>query len=295
MVFNYSLNDVLDRLGLSSQTVEGVHIHFSDNSAGEIPLKYPFKINSYLLFIIVSGEITTQMNLLDHNLSIGDVLILPPNTIVHYKEASPDFQQITINFDLDFALKTSAKHELRVAYFLIKNEIQHLTANTDQVVFLVELSKILFNKNNSTADSEILKNIIDNLFSTILLELIEIDNLNFDNNKNLKRKEIVFIKLLKLIAENFKEQKNAKFYSDKLAISISYLNKVTKELNKKTINDLINYAIITESKLLLSNQDLSISQISDSLNFSDQSAFAKFFKKHTSMSPLNYRMQIEKF
>jgi AraC-like DNA-binding protein len=46
---------------------------------------------------------------------------------------------------------------------------------------------------------------------------------------------------------------------------------------------------MTEAKILLRNPSLSIQQIADQLNFSDQSSFGKFFKKHHRMSPLEYR------
>ncbi|NJO25503.1 MAG: AraC family transcriptional regulator [Bacteroidia bacterium] len=44
-----------------------------------------------------------------------------------------------------------------------------------------------------------------------------------------------------------------------------------------------------EAKLLLDNPALSIAEIADELNFSDQSFFGKYFKRLAGMSPKEYR------
>jgi AraC family transcriptional activator of pobA len=46
------------------------------------------------------------------------------------------------------------------------------------------------------------------------------------------------------------------------------------------------------AKLLLTDNKLSISQISDRLRFSETSSFSKFFKKQTGMSPSLFREQL---
>ena len=64
-----------------------------------------------------------------------------------------------------------------------------------------------------------------------------------------------------------------------------------KSLSGKTATQWISDALIRESEILLRNPEFTIQQISDQLNFSDQSAFGKFFKKHKKMSPLSFRNQ----
>ena len=52
---------------------------------------------------------------------------------------------------------------------------------------------------------------------------------------------------------------------------------------------------IYESKYLLRDTDLSISQISTILGFSSLSYFAQAFKKSTNFSPLQYRKNHQKY
>jgi len=288
LVLTYSLQDIIGLLNVKPQKVTEINIHVSDKSLKEIPIKHPFKINTYLLYIVISGRIKTQINVLDYTLKKGDVLVVPPNTIVYYKEAYKDLQLITISFSIDFILEQFPKHQLNLAYFVIRNQVKQLFVNDIQLDYLHKLSNLLNQKNYCNDTQSMLKDIVSNLFLLILLELIEAQKLN-EKYHSVGRKETIFIKLLKLILENFKKQKKIEFYADQLAVSKSYLNKISKELNNKTVTDLINYALLTEAKLLLSNTDYSVAQIAEGLNFSDQSSFTKFFKKHTSITPIIYK------
>ena len=51
--------------------------------------------------------------------------------------------------------------------------------------------------------------------------------------------------------------------------------------------------VLLESKVRLQNHEQSIYQIAYDLNFSDPSHFGKFFKKHTGLSPMEYRNQVK--
>jgi AraC-like DNA-binding protein len=62
-----------------------------------------------------------------------------------------------------------------------------------------------------------------------------------------------------------------------------------KKVTKKTAGQWINEAIVAESKILLRKPDSSIKKIADELNFSDHASFSKFFKKNTSIAPLEYK------
>jgi len=57
---------------------------------------------------------------------------------------------------------------------------------------------------------------------------------------------------------------------------------------------LIRNRILLEAKRLLVNQDMSITEISNELNFNDNSYFTKFFKKQTGITPEEFRRNIIK-
>jgi AraC-type DNA-binding domain-containing proteins len=107
----------------------------------------------------------------------------------------------------------------------------------------------------------------------------------------LSRKEELSIQFHQLLIQHFKEQRSVSFYASKLNVTSKYLSESIKEISGKTAGELIDEMIILEAKLLLKKHGITVAQVADELHFSDQFLFSKFFKKHTNLSPSQYRNQ----
>ena len=64
---------------------------------------------------------------------------------------------------------------------------------------------------------------------------------------------------------------------------------VVKKVSGRTASDWIDDYVILQAKQLLRSSSLTIQEVSRELNFSNQSFFGKYFKKHVGMSPSEYR------
>lgn len=53
--------------------------------------------------------------------------------------------------------------------------------------------------------------------------------------------------------------------------------------------DIIASAVILDAKAKLHNSDLTVQEISNSLNFPNASFFGRYFKRYTGYSPIQYR------
>jgi AraC family transcriptional activator of pobA len=88
--------------------------------------------------------------------------------------------------------------------------------------------------------------------------------------KEMRRKIETFEMLVKLIEENFMRERTVAFYADLLCLTPKYLSVIVKSVCGKTVQ-----------------------QIASDLSFPNASSFGTFFKKHTGLSPKNYRMGAE--
>ena len=93
----------------------------------------------------------------------------------------------------------------------------------------------------------------------------------------------------KLIENNFTKLKLPKEYAELLYITPNHLNALCNDLLGLPAGQLIRERLFLEAKRLLVNYELSISEISDRLNFNDNSYFSKSFRKHTGFSPEEFR------
>jgi YesN/AraC family two-component response regulator len=89
--------------------------------------------------------------------------------------------------------------------------------------------------------------------------------------------------------QNYNHTRNVAWYAKKLKISNIHLCTTVKKVTGNTCAEIIAHMVIMDAKSQLKSSQLSIQNISDSLNFANVSFFGKYFKRYVGMSPLEYR------
>lgn len=104
------------------------------------------------------------------------------------------------------------------------------------------------------------------------------------------KKEIV-TKFSELVNKFYKELKTTAPYAEKLNLSPNYLNTLVKQHLALSAGQFIKNRVILEAERLLLHTNLSVTEISYELGFTDNSHFGKYFKSLTNKSPKIYRTE----
>lgn len=83
--------------------------------------------------------------------------------------------------------------------------------------------------------------------------------------------------------------KNANEFAEQLNIHTNHLNRALREATGKTTTEWISNRILQEARALLQYSTWDIAEIGYSLGFEHSSNFNIFFKKHTAITPNQYR------
>ena len=94
---------------------------------------------------------------------------------------------------------------------------------------------------------------------------------------------------MQLVMQHYNHTRNVSWYAEKLGITHAHLCTTVKQATGKTCINIISSMVIMDAKSQLKSTQLSIQNISDSLNFANMSFFGKYFKRYVGMSPLEYR------
>jgi len=92
-----------------------------------------------------------------------------------------------------------------------------------------------------------------------------------------------------LVDEFFRREHQLGFYAEKLGMTVDRLNDHVKRATGVTAGHLIRQRVLTEAKRQLVFTTQPIQDIAEELAFSDPSHFARFFRKHTSTTPHEFR------
>jgi AraC family transcriptional regulator, transcriptional activator of pobA len=92
-----------------------------------------------------------------------------------------------------------------------------------------------------------------------------------------------------LIEKHYRSIRLPKQYADLLYITPNHLNALCNDMLGKSAGDVIRDRVLLEAKRLLTNADMTITQIGYELNFADNSYFNRFFKKYAGITPDEFR------
>lgn len=94
---------------------------------------------------------------------------------------------------------------------------------------------------------------------------------------------------VRLVHLNYTRERSVLFYAGKLCVSPKYLSILVKESTGRSAAAWIDHFVIMEAKNLLRFSGKNVQQVAYALNFVNQSAFGKYFKHLTGMSPTEYQ------
>lgn len=251
-----------------------------------------FAIEGYIAVIVHKGTCNIKIKEQLFELSARDIFICNPRNILEGAMFSLDFEFVGLFLSPNYVDHLIEQTNLTVSLRMItmKHEILHTTE--EEMQRIVEYMKLLRSKLSSTGSYK--EQVIDRLMQIMVYEII---GLMEDSEKEflMKREYIsaenIMQKFLSLIQNESIAYLNVTEYANLLHISPKYFSSVCKKLTGKTASEIINDEIIKQSSFLLRNNQLSIKQISSRLGFVNQSHFGTFFRRHTGLSPQQYREQ----
>jgi len=106
---------------------------------------------------------------------------------------------------------------------------------------------------------------------------------------DISRTPLISSGFFSLVEQHFKEKLSLDYYAGSLNISKPYLYQCIKASSGKSPGYWIDYYRITYAKQCLSDRNMSILEIAQSLNFAGLPQFCKFFKNNTGFTPTEFR------
>lgn len=225
----------------------------------------------YVLEYIIDGGGYVSVNDKNFYVSAGDVYLLPLGSKCHYYADPQDpFTKLWMNVNGELCHQLLKIYHLHNKYYFKKIDLYSLFEN-----FL-----------NICKSRNLSNNIIFSKCSTIFFEIIQ--SLYHHCYEESNRNEYAFH------AKNFCDMNIYKKItvtdvSKAVGLSISHLNRLFHKEFGTTVYSYILNCRIEISKSLLKGTAMSISEISDNLNFADEHYFSNIFKKKTGMPPSEYR------
>ena len=226
--------------------------------------------------------------------SMGETVFLSLGILFHVSEVSADFRYTLLFYRVEQILHMLGNTVVSMRLYSTLYPQSCTVAHTEYEEMLTSYARMLLDLEQKEKHDTYSLHEQKLLLMAVTYRLCSIFSASFQKEgKEMRRKIETFEMLVKLIEENFMRERTVAFYADQLCLTPKYLSVIVKSVCGKTVQQLIFKAIIRRSIYLMKNTNMTIQQIASDLSFPNASSFGTFFKKHTGLSPKNYRMGAE--
>lgn len=246
------------------------------NSVGHFYCDHKYKVSrdkfdNFLIMYVVKGEGTLTVKGKSRIIKENDVMLINCYEQHGYK-TSKSLETLWIHFD---------GNVIRDYFNLLKGDLEHVVFSTEAPVIPNHLKSIIdiFKDGNIINEALISCDI-----ERILAELYTLSS----KNTTFKKSSFVNDSIL-YIKSNFKDKISLQDIAESVSISPFHFSRIFKKETGYSPYEYILIVRINHAKNLLKTTNMLIKEISFECGFSSESNFITSFKKHTNMSPKQFR------
>lgn len=210
----------------------------------------------------------------------------------HYFDRKNNYSGVLIQFNEEFLIQNNKDIVFFSKHSLLDSHKQTCLLTRDDAFILDEYLKLIKNEledKNQTSHEELLRSYFKGFLIQLQYRWQKGSTFNGRQISPKDKKHQQLIKFVDLVEENYKKDLKVSDYAGLMQISSRTLSGLTVKLANKSPSEIICERIIKEAKRMLLDTNCTISKIGHCLGFGDDSYFVKYFKKHTSISPLDFR------
>jgi AraC family transcriptional activator of pobA len=279
-----------------SQILNEDEQHFSVFRRSEHPCNVDISANRsefYKILLMTKGSGEFDYGLKTYQVKPGSLIFVRPAEVRACRETTEDQDGYYCIFNEGFCFADAGfLRDIKLLTLFAPDAHPVINLTDSQVVNIIGIfERLHFEFNNFKSDE-----IIRLYLKILLLESTRIRSVVRDAIKRTANIELTqrFQDLLEqqfIIVTNGHpiQVKSSSQFADKLTVHPNHLNASVKEVTGKSVSEVINNRLLTESQILLKYTDKHVAEIAYLLGFKAPSSFIHFFKKKSGLSPMRYK------
>lgn len=274
------------------------YIHVDDfDSFGRV-LRYPVRSECITIILCLEGDMTIDINTTAYNVGANTLISATMGHIIAPLSASsPQFSANILLISREFLSSLNFDINVLSSVNFDPGQPPILKISPKEMNLLKAYFDLMHYNTVENTDAIFVRSISRNLFAAAIYQTLQLVS-KYQSEQNQRptadaarnsRCHNYVRDFMHLVLMHHREQRCVAFYAEKLFLSPKYLSHIMKEMTGRSAAEWIDHHVILEAKNLLRYSGKNVQQIAYDLNFPNQSAFGKYFKHLTGLSPTQFQ------
>ena len=257
------------------------------------------RMNMVVLLVCYHGTVQLRLSGRDYETTSGQALVLLPSAVIERLMVSPDVH--IRGFGFAVTAMENMFHTYRQTWEEAVSLNDHPQVNlTESQMQVAEHLYQIAQLEQQMIGSRHYRPMMRSLVQSMLYMLADAisrpsTSLNSPEGENMAlSREKQFKRFVQLLWTSGGKEHEVAWFANQMCITPKYLSVIVRESCGKTPLQMIHSYTANMIAQRLRNTSLSIKEITRELNFSNESFFARFFKKHLGCTPREYRNKMRR-
>lgn len=254
------------------------------------------KVDGSVFCLVTKGKLRISFNFEEFDVIAPAVMSLPHGSMISLAaDITEPSEGYLIAYSQSFLQDVNISFSIISGEALMERKTPVLKLSDRDVPLLLRYFSLIETTLGDIFNTQLTRHIISSLSSAMFYQMIllmykDMENYTPESTAGMGPRRSSYVHdFIKLVHRHYATERSVNFYADKLFISPKYLSLLVKEATGRTAARWIDSFIIMEAKNLLRYSGKNIQQVAYALNFGNQSAFGKYFKNLTGMSPTEFQ------
>ena len=259
-------------------------IYIEENGKADEPHRHDY----YTVLIVKQAKGVHKIDFNSYQFSNKQLFFVAPGQ-VHQVVATEKPTGFAMTFSNQFLVENSIPISFIESLYLFQNYGQSppLLPNKEQFETIEQFANQIFKLYSTNEKMSCLS--IGAFLKLLLIECNNIYSINPIEMDIDTTGDNLIRAFKKAVEKDYKKEHSTSYYASALYITPDHLNRTFKAKTGATAKDYIQSRIIIEAKRLIYFTDLTNKEIAYELGFNEPANFSAFFKKHTQLSPSNFK------
>ncbi len=250
--------------------------------------RFPCKIKACLFVLCTQGEVQATVNLTKQTIRGGDIVTLMPNSFIQIETISDDIRLYVMGFSGEFMARSNyLKLVVNDFYSIINHPSLSLPP---RIMRLYEQAFLLMLRTSAISHLENDHEILSPLLALCLQTCLRLYKHYMPRwNKKLNRDQEISREFTLQLVQHYAKEHSVAFYAKACGMTLPHFCSAVKRASGLTALAIINQMLIMNAKEQLYTTSKPVKEIAFELGFNNPSHFNRFFRKHTGLTPQEYR------
>ena len=222
-----------------------------------------------------------------YNIAVGDYVILPNGELGSEFSISDDFQGILMSLSETFVASIRSNYGIIGHLSLLQNPVMKLSPHDFRIC---EAALQCLRMRMTEKGHSFYEELLGSLLTAHILDLYDIHARSRNISQLSEHTASQLRKFIELLYNGeYIRNRELDFYASRLCITPHYLSELCRKVSGRPATYWIDRFTIQEITRLLRQKELSLTAISERMNFSSVSYFSRYVQKRLKISPSEYR------